>query len=1599
MELTAMNLVSVRWKRSRRGLFRAVAVICALAAVSYGAVAVTAAPARADQTITPGGPVTASYTSGDLVATEDVPGIAPAVISNFLATAWPEAVGLSAGASLTAIYQATWQSDSSTWTNPSTQGFPDPPNSSGGSATVTSDGSGGSTVTIDVPAATVSANINLPDWLTGALSQMAGVAAAVVSWSICEPLVLTVGGAALVTTGPGGAALTAAGSAICGGIAATMWTFASSVVGRGFSNKPFTPEFWLSMATECLTAFVGGALVGFMAPALRWVFKKLVSWLVTGITNIVTFIKPYIGSAYQGFVNGVQRLLRRGQNEVQEGLPMWNLPNIPVTNGRIVDEGYFEAYPFGGGAGAASPSSYCMDAYGSNGDPSAGQIVAINTCDQGASQLADVYPDGMVSIGGLCLDTTGGTSSIGTPLVNLEPCDGSSSQQWTQVGSTVVNQAASDCLDEPNGSTASGTQLDVSPCDGSAAQNWLSPAALTCDIYAANGTACVAAYSMTRALYASYDGPLYQVQRASDNTTTDIGLLGQGGDVNASAQDSFCSATTCTITEIYDQSPMGNNLTIEGAGGNGPADHGAVANALPVKIGGNEAYGLDVEPGVGYRADSTQGVATDGEPEGMYMVASGTHVNSGCCFDFGNAEANNDDTGAGHMDAVNLTTWCGSNSAPCTGSGPWVEADMENGQWMGNGSNPNNTGNSTPFVTAMLDNNGQDTFALSGGDSTSGGLSQWYDGALPSGYAPMQQEGAIVLGTGGDNSQSAVGSWFEGVMTAGYPSSAANSAVQASIVAAKYTGNTNPSGSASGTAPSAAGQAVVHSAGATGAGASGFSSVYTVDSANGHLQETYLPYIGDSWTTQDLSATGGDLPGTPPVMPGTEPVAIVHCGFTSVYTVDADSGDLQETYLPAIGDAWSTQDLTASYHTPPTNATPTAVVHAAGATGAAAACGFTSVYTRDRNGDLQETYLPYIGDSWTTQDLSGTGGTLPGTPAILAGTSPVAIVHCGFTSVYTVDGNHNLQETYLPAIGDSWTTQDLSGTGGTLPGTPDTTVTPTAVVHTAGATGAAAACGFTSVYTVDQSNSDLQETYLPAIGGPWTTQNLSANYGTPAVAPGAQPVALDHTGYTSVYTVDEGSDHVQETYLAAIGDSWATQDLTAKYGTPQTTETPIVLLHPDASGNLTWTSVYTTGEFNDHLQETYLAAIGDSWVTQDLTAKYGTLEVSVADSPTAGSSVDHDGYTSVYTVAANGDLEESYLSAIGKSWVVQDLSGTGGTLPGTPKVMSGSQPVALVHDGYTSVYTVDQNGDLQETYLSAIGNSWVTQDLSANYHTPQVQGGSSPSAVFHDGYTSVYTLDSGDGNLQETYLPAIGKSWVTQDLAHYGTPQAGVDTSPSAIVHSGFVSVYTVDAGNNDLQETYLPAIGDSWVTQDLSAGPDGTPPVAPFTSPAAIVHSGWVSVYTDDQSGASNGESGDLQETYLPAIGDSWTTQDLSTNSHIPQVSLPFSPVAVYHTGYTSVYTINSPNDGSSGDDLQESYLSAIGNSWSTQDLSANYKVPYPDQILSALVHYDPNGGLTWTSVFTLDVSTGQLQETYLSVIGNGWSTQTLAGTPAGGL
>ena len=126
---------------------------------------------------------------------------------------------------------------------------------------------------------------------------------------------------------------------------------------------------------------------------------------------------------------------------------------------------------------------------------------------------------------------------------------------WCVTASAVLVFAALAVTSSPAGAAQAASAAGAA----SAASSSLRP----CNIYAAGGTPCVAAYSAVRALYRTYRGPLCRVARGSDGTAASIGTL-KDGYADAAAQDSFCAGTVCTITRIYDQSGHGNDLGVGG---------------------------------------------------------------------------------------------------------------------------------------------------------------------------------------------------------------------------------------------------------------------------------------------------------------------------------------------------------------------------------------------------------------------------------------------------------------------------------------------------------------------------------------------------------------------------------------------------------------------------------------------------------------------------------------------------------------------------------------------------------------------------------------------------------------------------------------------------------------------------------------------------------------------------------------------------------------------------------------------------------------------------------------------------------------------------
>lgn len=387
-----------------------------------------------------------------------------------------------------------------------------------------------------------------------------------------------------------------------------------------------------------------------------------------------------------------------------------------------------------------------------------------------------------------------------------------------------------------------------------------------CDIFAAYATPCVAAHSVVRSLFDSYDGPLYQIVRTVDRRSINISTLGPGGYADSAAQTSFCAATpipstaspvprwapgpccdvfrnsscpdncdqrspgacpanpgcvgcascgapshepalaACIITRIFDQSGNGNHVHVVGSsdglspiasGGrlfDGAQTIGTNANADPLFVGGHAVYSAYFEGGMGFRANATKNIPTGDEAETIYMVASGTHFGSKCCFDYGNAEiglwpntTNNLTYAKGLMEAIYFGEGYGVQ-------GPHVLADLEMGVYdsarADGKANASYTAINATFVTAMVKGDEGNHWAIKWADAQAGSLHTAFDGPRPGGtsadYNPMKKPGGLVLGLGGDTSNGGIGTFYEGALTRGFSSDEADEAVQADIVAARY---------------------------------------------------------------------------------------------------------------------------------------------------------------------------------------------------------------------------------------------------------------------------------------------------------------------------------------------------------------------------------------------------------------------------------------------------------------------------------------------------------------------------------------------------------------------------------------------------------------------------------------------------------------------------------------------------------------------------------------------------------------------------------------------------------------------------------------------
>ncbi len=323
------------------------------------------------------------------------------------------------------------------------------------------------------------------------------------------------------------------------------------------------------------------------------------------------------------------------------------------------------------------------------------------------------------------------------------------------------------------------------------------------DIANGAGVSVVAAHSLTRALFATYAGNLFQVSRASDHQKKDIAVTASGGPVDLSALNSFCASTVCGVATLYDQTGNGNDLR-QATQNNMPTvalwqtkDGATLPYALTQNSTGPGAIGGDPTGQFLRNRTQTKKIPTGSAPQTEYMVVYAKYYKGHCCYDYGNMEAGIQNDGPGTMNALYFGqtkdwTWGAAN-------GPWGMVDMEDGVFSFGGnagnvdpSNGNTDGQNTSdpafaypgtnVVAVLSKTNGTSTFALKVSDvEQSGGFTSAWSGALPDGYAPLHQEGGLSLGEGGDGSDNVDGAFFEGFVVAGEESDAADTALQANL--------------------------------------------------------------------------------------------------------------------------------------------------------------------------------------------------------------------------------------------------------------------------------------------------------------------------------------------------------------------------------------------------------------------------------------------------------------------------------------------------------------------------------------------------------------------------------------------------------------------------------------------------------------------------------------------------------------------------------------------------------------------------------------------------------------------------------------------------
>jgi hypothetical protein len=350
------------------------------------------------------------------------------------------------------------------------------------------------------------------------------------------------------------------------------------------------------------------------------------------------------------------------------------------------------------------------------------------------------------------------------------------------------------------GATASGGAAASGGTTGSGGQTGTGTEVVyqgPCDVLASG---CAEAYSVARAMTASYTGPLFQLGKASDAKAATLDV-GQTSDHKAdmTTWSAYCGGTqsNCVLSKIYAQIHKGSNDLLPGVW-NTPwkPDCSAGGYTCAAKFTIESATGLPILTTVApqeyaLRTDTTENLATgvNGGSKAMGIMYNGKPIanQTYCCGTFGLTHKYNatDTYGTDFMAALAygwrdsggccIAVNCGKANTYCVGA-----EEEENNDLYDYGTSPvDNAMVVTQFDPNPTATHGTVITYLNGTQV----LSKSPPAPLSRGNYPINAGTAIHLGGGGDLSQPAPVLMREGLITNNVMTASEVTAMKANLVA------------------------------------------------------------------------------------------------------------------------------------------------------------------------------------------------------------------------------------------------------------------------------------------------------------------------------------------------------------------------------------------------------------------------------------------------------------------------------------------------------------------------------------------------------------------------------------------------------------------------------------------------------------------------------------------------------------------------------------------------------------------------------------------------------------------------------------------------